>query len=652
MPFKPMTFREVVWKNFIFGIQKYIAFFFCSTFTIAIFFIFSNLSFSKEIDNFMKKAGIGADYVFTIMVVILSVFSVGFISYINSSKNKSRSKEFGLYMTMGMSYKDITRLIIMEDSVIAGASIAAGIILGMIFSRLFFLINIRMIEVENAKFVLDYRSFILTVLIFAVVYLVNLLLTIVSRQRMNIRELITADRETEYSAKKHSVPTILGFLMMLAFAAVSIGAALSRDIAMKRIPVIAAILIGMAGMYLVISNITGVFSGAARKNKKFYAKSLLSLSELKYTSGKNTKVLFILSLLSGMILLCSASTFALLSISDKISDSYTKSGITYIEAMGVNNFESGLVEKLVRESGAGLKDYMEYNCTFVTRTDTLQSQQLPICAVRSSTLEKMLGDRVILSENQAEILASDPLLKPEESSLSSIEISNGAVKRKIELKGTIINKSFRTEIVLGNRFILVLGDKLYEELAAGSQFNGIIHDIHVDEWRKTGMVFDRLSELRDNVNPLSQHFTLAGNYPGYILMKRLYSTFVFVTNFISLLFFSASILILLFRQYEGTDKMARKYSQLRKLGMTRGEFRKFVGIQNGFIFIVPLVFGLLMGACLMLIIQSIMGGNDLYGEFWSVSAKVAILYAILQIVFCKVVAEGYFKRIISVARVK
>ena len=247
---------------------------------------------------------------------------------------------------------------------------------------------------------------------------------------------------------------------------------------------------------------------------------------------------------------------------------------------------------------------------------------------------------------------SDPLLAPGEIGLGSIEIFNGTVRKKIQITGTIINKNFRNEIVIGNRIILVLGDGTYAELAAGGGSNGIIHDIRVDDWRKTGVVFERLEELRAGDNPLLQHFTIAGNYSGYVLMKRLYSTFVFVTNFISLLFFSASILILLFRQFEGIDKMAQKYSQLRKLGMTRREFRKYLGVQNGFIFIVPLVFGLFLGACLMLIIQSIMGGNDLYGEFWRVSAKVALLYVLLQLIFCKAVGEGYFKKIIGSARVK
>lgn len=649
-----MTFRGIVWKNFKFGIRKYTAFFLCSSFAIAIFFIFCNLSFSREIIDFMKKPGMGSEYIFSIMVVTLSIFSIGFISYINRSKNKSRSKEFGLYMTMGMSYRDITRLIILEDTVITGASIVSGMLVGMIFSKLFYMINMRIIGEENGKFVLDYRSFLLTAGIFIIIYSVNILITKLLQKKMNIRNLMTSDRESEYIAKSHGSLAGIGIVMMIIFASTSIAAALSRDIAMKTVPVVLAALTGMVGIYLVISNITGILSGAAKKNKKLYGKSLLYLSELKYTSQKNTNVLFLLSLLSGMILLCSASTIALLSISGKIVDRNPQPVIAYIEAMGVNKFEDSYVEELVRQSKAGLKEHLKYPCTFANEiVAAAPGKDIPICIISKSTLLEMTGDRVEITGREAEILAADPLMLPAESSLSTLEITNGILQYKLDLKGNKINSGFKSEIVFGNRFILIVADALYEELAGSdSRLNGIIHHLRVDSWRKTGTVFDKLNSMREDGNPLEQHFIIAGDYASYVLMKHLYSTIVFIESFISILFFAATVLILLFRQYEGTEKMAGKYSQLRKLGLLRKEFKKFINAQTRYLFVVPLVFGLFVGACMMLIIQSLMGGNDLYGEFWSVSIKVAALYILLQLVFCKAVSENYTKRIISRASVK
>ncbi|EMS69723.1 ABC transporter permease [Ruminiclostridium cellobioparum] len=658
-----MKFSGIVWKNFKFGIRKYIAFFLCSTFTISIFFIFCNLSFSKEINDFMNRAGMGSEYVFSIMVIILSIFSVGFISYINSSKNKSRSKEFGLYMTMGMTYRDISRLIILEDLVILAASIVLGIAVGTVFSRLVYMINMKIIGEENGRFVLDYRSYLLTAAIFIVIYGVNIFITILSRRKMNIKRLMTSDRESEFTARSHSGLAAAGLVLMAVFASTSVSAAMSRDIAMKRIPIILAIIAGMAGMYLVISHITGILSAFVKGNRELYGRSLLNLSELKYTSKKNANVLFLLSILSGMILLCSASTFALLSISEKIVERTPEQVITYIEAFGVNRFEEGYADELVRESGAGLREHFRYPCTFANKIESVpaspadkgasQSPAVPVCIISRSTLHIMTGDQLAIGSGEAQILAADPLAVPSESSLKEIEITNGVITKKLLMKGTVTNHNFSSEIVLGNRYILVVADENYRELeSSNKEFNGIIHDIRVDKWKKTGPVFDRLNGIRDNSNPLSQHFTVFGDYAGYTLMRHLYSNFVFVTNFISILFFASSILILLFRQYESTDKMAKKYSQLRKIGVMRKEFRKFIHTQTGFLFIIPLILGLFMGACLMLIIQSIMGGNDLYKEFWSASAKIAAVYIVLQLIFSRAVSENYYKGIINKASIK
>lgn len=395
-----MTFSGIVWKNFKYGIRKYITFFLCSTFTIAIFFIFSNLTFSKEIDKFMNYAGMGAEYLFSMMIIILAIFSIGFISYISSSKNKSRSKEFGLYMTMGMSQKDISKLIIIEDSVLAGASIVIGMLVGALFSRLVFMITANIIDAEGMNFVIDYRSFMLTGAVFILIYAINIIFTMASRRKMKIKDLITEDRKSEYSKKSFISLTFLGLAMMLAFAGVAIAATKSRDIAMNGTLILAAIATGITGAYLIISNIIGILSGIAKKDNGLYAKNLMSLSELQYTSKKNTNVLFILSLLSGMILLCSASTFALLNMCDKIVDSSPIYNISYIDAYGANSFPQALVDDLVKESGAVLNEHKTFKCTFAYKETGAGDKGAPICIIDAVTASLMgvevnsLGDGV------------------------------------------------------------------------------------------------------------------------------------------------------------------------------------------------------------------------------------------------------------------
>ena len=648
-----MTFKGIVWKNFKYGIQKNIAFFICSTITIAIFFIFSNLTFSKEIDDFMNYAGMGAEVVFPMMVIVVLIFSFGFICYISNSKSKSRSKEFGLYMTMGMSKKDISKLIIIEDAILMSTSIVMGMLIGMIFSRLVYMITMNMIDIESTNFVLDYRSYLLTGIVFVVIYAFNIVLTTASRRKLKIKDLITSDRKSEYSKKNIISLAVIGLAMMLIFAGVAIATTKSRNIAMNNKLILAAITIGIVGAYLVISNIIGIISGIAKKDKGVYAKNLMSISELKYTSKKNEKVLFILSLLSAMILFSSASMISLLNMCDTIVDSSPIANISYVDAYGVNSFQDKAVDNLINESDAALKEHKTYKCTFAYKvTETESKDNLPICIISATSFSKMIGKNEIILDNEAKILAADPLLKPKESQLGEIKINNGLIQKDLKLLETIISNKFSTEIVIGNRYLMVVSDKTFIDLEKNALNNGTIHSIDVENWRKTGTVFDSLNRLRNSSNSLSNHFTLAGSYATFKLMKELYSTFVFVMIFISILFFAASILILLFRQYENVDKMAKKYSQLRKIGLTRGEFKKFVGSQTKFVFITPLIFGLFIGACLQLIMQSLSGGNDFYADFWKTNVIVAAIYILLQIISCKAVISAYFKRIISVARVK
>lgn len=129
-------------------------------------------------------------------------------------------------------------------------------------------------------------------------------------------------------------------------------------------------------------------------------------------------------------MLCSASTFALLSISEKIVERTPEQVITYIEAFGVNRFEEGYADELVKESGAGLREHFRYHCTFANKIESVpaspadngasQSLAVPVCIISRSTLGIMTGDQLAIGSGQAQILAADPLAVSSESSFRKL----------------------------------------------------------------------------------------------------------------------------------------------------------------------------------------------------------------------------------------
>jgi len=72
-------------------------------------------------------------------LVGIIIFSIVFITYTNIYFLKNRGKEFGVYLTLGMTYKDLTKMVIMENIGVMIASLVTGIVSGTVLGRMFYM---------------------------------------------------------------------------------------------------------------------------------------------------------------------------------------------------------------------------------------------------------------------------------------------------------------------------------------------------------------------------------------------------------------------------------------------------------------------------------------------------------------------------------
>ena len=91
-------------------------------------------------------------YVFPITLVAIGAFSIFFISYAHRTFIKGRNKEFGIYMSLGMNEKDIKNLVLLENVLICIGSMVVGIAIGTLLSRLFQMVVLSMMEIDNIDF--------------------------------------------------------------------------------------------------------------------------------------------------------------------------------------------------------------------------------------------------------------------------------------------------------------------------------------------------------------------------------------------------------------------------------------------------------------------------------------------------------------------
>ncbi len=135
-------------KNIKKSLKNYAIYFFTLILGVAIFYIFNSI----ESQTVMLKLNNSTKDIIQLINNILSGVSVfvsfilGFlIVYANQFLMKRRKKEFGIYMTLGMSKKQISKILLVETIVIGLISLIVGLILGIALSQVMSIIVANML---------------------------------------------------------------------------------------------------------------------------------------------------------------------------------------------------------------------------------------------------------------------------------------------------------------------------------------------------------------------------------------------------------------------------------------------------------------------------------------------------------------------------
>ena len=110
---------------------------------------------------------------------IITLFSLIFLLYTNSFLVKGRKKEFGLYNILGMGKGNLSRILVWEALIMAGISLACGLGLGILLSKLAELGLLNLVGAGSAfSLYIDPHEIMRTLRAFGVIFALLLLNTL------------------------------------------------------------------------------------------------------------------------------------------------------------------------------------------------------------------------------------------------------------------------------------------------------------------------------------------------------------------------------------------------------------------------------------------------------------------------------------------
>ena len=187
-------------KNIKKSFKDYAIYFLTLVLGVAIFYVFNAMDSQQAMLelNDAEKEIIGLMNEFLGGVSIFVAIVLGFlIIYASRFLIKRRKKEFGIYLTLGMGKRDVSKILLMETFIIGIISLVAGLIIGIIASQFMSIVVANLFEADMSEFtfVFSKAAAIKTIFYYVIIYLIVMIFNVFAVTKYKLIDLLNASKK-------------------------------------------------------------------------------------------------------------------------------------------------------------------------------------------------------------------------------------------------------------------------------------------------------------------------------------------------------------------------------------------------------------------------------------------------------------------------
>lgn len=312
-------------KNITKSMKDYAIYFFTLILGVAIFYVFNSIESQTVMMNVSKSTS----DIIKLMTQMLSGVSVfvsfilGFlIIYASRFLMKRRNKEFGIYLTLGMSKRKISFILFIETLIIGIISLAIGLTIGILLSQLMSVVVASMFEADLTKFqfVFSTSACIKCLIYFGIMYLLVMIFNTFSVSRCKLIDLFHFNKKSEKIKLKNPWICIMIFvisILVLGYAYYLVTGGI--DQLQEAREILIPIALGCIATFFIFWSLSGLVLKLVMSIKSLYYKKLNSFTLRQISSKVNTTV-FSMSIICIMLFI----TICVLSSALSVKNSMTK----------------------------------------------------------------------------------------------------------------------------------------------------------------------------------------------------------------------------------------------------------------------------------------------------------------------------------------
>lgn len=311
-------------KNIKKSFKDYAIYFFTLILGVSIFYVFNAIDSQTVLINVTSDTR----EIIKLMTDILSGVSVfvsfilGFlVIYASRFLIKRRNKEFGVYLTLGMSKRKISMILFFETLFIGIISLVVGLGIGIILSQLMSLVVANMFEADmtNFTFIFSSSACIKTLVYFSIMYLIVMIFNTINVNKCKLIDLLHSNKKSEKVKLKNPYLCTIIFIISacaLGYAYYLVTAGL--DTLQTTQQILIPITLGAVSTFFIFWSLSGLLLRIFMSLKRTYYKGLNSFTLRQFSSKINTTV-FSMTIISLMLFV----TICVLSSALSIKNSMT-----------------------------------------------------------------------------------------------------------------------------------------------------------------------------------------------------------------------------------------------------------------------------------------------------------------------------------------
>lgn len=588
-----MTFRQIILSNIKGNFQKYSSYFLSSTFTVFIFYLFSAFIFHPSVE------GQNIHQIITVLLIsceiVIVFFTVFFVLYSNSAFMKSRKKEFGLLKLIGLEDKQIGKLVFFEFTIISVGAIGAGVLIGILFSKLFFMgINTILHPEIPLAFIVPQKAIMTTVAVFFILFEVITLIGLREIRKSEIIELVHAAKKPKEMPTYSRALSILGILLLVAGYAL----AAASNLVILFFSMIPILVLVIVGTYLLFMQMTTAVLHKFRDSSSLYWRStnMTTISMLIYKIKDNARILSIAAILSAVV----TSSMGILIWFNHFSGQAIRGPQDMIILQ--KGLEEGptttndVVQSHAKKHEVEIKHYDK--TVMLPSKITLDQKVSPMWIMSESAFNlraKQMKHIKPLKLREGKAIFISPFdpsegerYSPPKYEEKEMDVQLNGMTDTIDIQSSIHEVTFIRGNKGSNAYLLVTDDKVFEKWVRNypQKEQLVLHDYYFGDLANANNLLASLEAQKENVN-----IDIYDGFSAYLEVNLGNNLLLFIGLFISMLFFLASGSLIFFKLMTEISEDKQGFAIMRKLGMTEEEVKRSVSIQMGILFFLPVFVG-------------------------------------------------------------